>query len=223
MPVVEVARFLTLGASSGWFGLACPAHCSSSLVLHLAIFVAGFACGSLTVIGLGFGFVGALPCPSAHPPPGLPPGQPLPLLCAFRRIYMSVLNILIESVKAVALSLRALADTLAPLFPGRSASGSVPGPSCLRAFAPLCPPDWATIALSYVKEVDLINSRRQDRQERRPTQRARKRRSMEKEATTSPKEEQAGRELDRHSLKAICVIQRHLQSSLMMKSCSIRT
>ncbi|CAK9109555.1 unnamed protein product [Durusdinium trenchii] len=32
----------------------------------------------------------------------------------------------------------------------------------LRAFAPLCPPEWATTALSYVKEVDLINSRRQE-------------------------------------------------------------
>ena len=32
----------------------------------------------------------------------------------------------------------------------------------LRAFAPLCPPEWATIALAYVKEVDLINSWRQE-------------------------------------------------------------
>lgn len=32
----------------------------------------------------------------------------------------------------------------------------------LRAFAALCPPDWAAVALAYVKEVDLINSRRQE-------------------------------------------------------------
>ena len=32
----------------------------------------------------------------------------------------------------------------------------------LRAFAPLCPPDWAATALSFVKELDIINSRRQE-------------------------------------------------------------
>ena len=26
----------------------------------------------------------------------------------------------------------------------------------------MCPPEWATVALAYVKEVDLINSRRQE-------------------------------------------------------------
>eukprot|EP00435_Cladocopium_sp_Y103_P017354 s93_g4.t1 len=30
----------------------------------------------------------------------------------------------------------------------------------LRAFSPLCPPEWATTILSYVKELDIINSRR---------------------------------------------------------------
>ena len=29
--VSEVARFVLAGSSSGWFGLACPAHCSSSV------------------------------------------------------------------------------------------------------------------------------------------------------------------------------------------------
>ena len=32
----------------------------------------------------------------------------------------------------------------------------------LRAFAPLCPAPWTTTALSYVKELDLISSRRAD-------------------------------------------------------------
>ena len=32
----------------------------------------------------------------------------------------------------------------------------------LRAFGPLCPPEWATIALSFVKEIDIINNRRQE-------------------------------------------------------------
>ena len=32
----------------------------------------------------------------------------------------------------------------------------------LQAFAPLCPQEWATVALGYVKEVDLISSRRHE-------------------------------------------------------------
>ena len=32
----------------------------------------------------------------------------------------------------------------------------------LRAFAPLCPPEWATTALAFVKEADLISARRQE-------------------------------------------------------------
>ena len=32
----------------------------------------------------------------------------------------------------------------------------------LRAFAPLCPQKWATVALAYLKEVDYIQSRRRD-------------------------------------------------------------
>lgn len=32
----------------------------------------------------------------------------------------------------------------------------------LRAFAPLCPADWAATSLSYVKELDIINTRRQE-------------------------------------------------------------
>lgn len=32
----------------------------------------------------------------------------------------------------------------------------------LRAFGPLCPPDWGATALAYVKELDLLNVRRQE-------------------------------------------------------------
>ena len=32
----------------------------------------------------------------------------------------------------------------------------------LRAFSPLCPPEWAATALSFVKEVDIISTRRQE-------------------------------------------------------------
>ena len=48
--LVELVRFLSAGAGSGWFGLACPAHCSFSITFAGVIFLAGFACGAL---GLG--------------------------------------------------------------------------------------------------------------------------------------------------------------------------
>ena len=32
----------------------------------------------------------------------------------------------------------------------------------LRAFSPLCPPEWAATTLSYVKELDIINNRRSE-------------------------------------------------------------
>ena len=39
----------------------------------------------------------------------------------------------------------------------------------LRAFAPLCPQKWATVALAYLKEVDYIQSRRTDRRKSQPS------------------------------------------------------
>ncbi|CAE7299501.1 Ttll6a [Symbiodinium microadriaticum] len=38
------------GSSSGWWGLACPAHCSGSFGLWAAIFVAGFSVGALCTL-----------------------------------------------------------------------------------------------------------------------------------------------------------------------------
>ncbi len=49
--LVETAKVLLWGSQSGWFGLACPAHCSSSLPLLLSVFVSGFGLGALLVIG----------------------------------------------------------------------------------------------------------------------------------------------------------------------------
>ena len=65
-------------------------------------------------VALVFEFSGVLFYTRLHPLLGRHPGQLPPLPCACRRTFMSgtVLNILIESVKAVALSLRTLADTL---------------------------------------------------------------------------------------------------------------
>lgn len=43
----EVFRVLVWGSQSGWFGVACPAHCTFSVTLGLSIFCSG----------LGFGIV----------------------------------------------------------------------------------------------------------------------------------------------------------------------
>ena len=49
-------------------------------------------------------------------------------------------------------------DPPAGLFSSRPASSN----PRLRAFAPLCPAEWATTALSFVKELEIINTRRQE-------------------------------------------------------------
>lgn len=48
--LVETAKVLLWGSQSGWFGLACPAHCSSSAPLLLAVFFSGLGLGALLVI-----------------------------------------------------------------------------------------------------------------------------------------------------------------------------
>ena len=50
--ISEVGRLLLFGSGNSWFGVWCPAHCTSSIPLHLAIFSAGFGFGALAVIGL---------------------------------------------------------------------------------------------------------------------------------------------------------------------------
>ena len=48
--VAEVVRLLWWGSSTGWFGLGCPAHCSSSLPLLLSVFVSGFCLGAFSLL-----------------------------------------------------------------------------------------------------------------------------------------------------------------------------
>ena len=48
--LVGLLDLLVAGSSSGWWGLACPAHCSSSLGLWAAIFVAGSSFGALCTL-----------------------------------------------------------------------------------------------------------------------------------------------------------------------------
>ena len=43
---------LVAGFNSGWWGLGCPAHCTSSLSLSLVTFAAGFGFGVLAVLYL---------------------------------------------------------------------------------------------------------------------------------------------------------------------------
>ena len=48
--VLELARFFVVGSSNNWFGLVCPAHCTSSWTLIIAIFLSGFGVGALCVV-----------------------------------------------------------------------------------------------------------------------------------------------------------------------------
>ena len=54
--VAEVVRLLWWGSSTGWFGLGCPAHCSSSLPLLLSVFVSGFCLGAFLLLVLVWTF-----------------------------------------------------------------------------------------------------------------------------------------------------------------------
>ena len=77
--VVEATRFLISGANSGWFGLACPAHCSSSFVLRAAVFASWFGLGALTVILWTFHHLWIFPSsgPVARPPSPASPSDRL--------------------------------------------------------------------------------------------------------------------------------------------------
>ena len=67
--VAEVLKVLWWGSSTGWFGLSCPAHCSSSLTLFLSVFVAGFSLGSLACLVVVWTFRHTLFQPLYFPPP----------------------------------------------------------------------------------------------------------------------------------------------------------
>ena len=52
MPLLVGSFFelLQVGVASNWWGLACPAHCSSNLTLLLAVSVASFCVGMVTTL-----------------------------------------------------------------------------------------------------------------------------------------------------------------------------
>ena len=51
--IQELIGFLTWGSSSGWFGLACPPHCTASPGYLTAFILSGFCLGFLTASVLG--------------------------------------------------------------------------------------------------------------------------------------------------------------------------
>ena len=48
--LAQVLGLLVNGSASNWWGLGCPAHCSASLGLVVAIWVSGFSCGALAAV-----------------------------------------------------------------------------------------------------------------------------------------------------------------------------
>ncbi len=53
-----------------------------------------------------------------------------------------------------------LEDPPSTIFRYRSTSAMAATTGRVKAFSPLCPQKWATIALAYTKEIDYIQSRR---------------------------------------------------------------
>ena len=69
----ELIRLTWWGSQSGWWGLSCPAHCSSSWILFLSVFSAGFGFGALAVISFLWISAHPLPSPLAPTPPASGP------------------------------------------------------------------------------------------------------------------------------------------------------
>ena len=50
--LIEALKLVQWGSATGWWGVSCPAHCSSNPFVALATLLAGFFLGSLlTVLG----------------------------------------------------------------------------------------------------------------------------------------------------------------------------
>ena len=68
----QVLGFVVQGSTSGWWGLACPAHCQGGLVLPALAFLAGLSSG--VVLCLYFLRDTLFPSATTSPPP-VPPAQ----------------------------------------------------------------------------------------------------------------------------------------------------
>ena len=71
----QLLGLVVAGSNSGWWGLGCPAHCSSSITLSLVTFAAGFGFGALSVLDLFRGQLLVQPSP-VHCPASASSGQP---------------------------------------------------------------------------------------------------------------------------------------------------
>ena len=83
----QVLGILHWGANDYWFGLGCPAHCNGSLGHSLAILVAGFGLGALTVLVFfrqALFLLSALPVPADHLAPRSPRGVVVPRPASLR-------------------------------------------------------------------------------------------------------------------------------------------
>ena len=126
--VGDLLRLISFGSASGWFGLACPSHCSASAPYLACFFITGFALVSSPRLSCA---AGSTSIPGLRDLPPLPQCSALtgfrPHLYAFRRICMSpqaALPLLIEAVRASARAVRGLAENLE-----RAAAADERGPS----------------------------------------------------------------------------------------------
>ena len=58
--VAQLLSLVVWGSQNSWFGLSCPAHCNSSLILHLAGFTSGFSSGVVSAL-IALWFFGIIP------------------------------------------------------------------------------------------------------------------------------------------------------------------
>ena len=70
--VAQVLGLVLSGSSSNWWGLACPAHCSSSVGILLVVWVSGFSVGALVATFYLRVLLFAGPASAVHPHPVQP-------------------------------------------------------------------------------------------------------------------------------------------------------
>ena len=134
----QVLSFLQWGSGHAWFGLACPAHCSGSLLLSLAFLACGFSCGALAVVfylrAHIFGFPLEQAPSRASPPTSDPTGQHglTTFVCGLTRCMDSEAD-LSSAITEVQLALERLRIASIRASPPR-ATASAPIP-CLSVIA----------------------------------------------------------------------------------------
>ena len=119
--VAQVLSLVVWGSQNSWFGLSCPAHCNSSLLLHLVVFLSGLSCGALIALIALWSF-GLLPL--GFRGSNLPARRPPSLRLLSSLTCMS--GQLAEAVRTVIATLRSLANTLESALARAEVTNSVP-------------------------------------------------------------------------------------------------